>query len=69
MEPVPVVDLTQQLFDPAGAVLTREELARRAATELQARSVEPFGRRPDIAEHADCEIEEIGWVVSMHVSG
>jgi len=44
VQPVVIVDLRKQLLDPAGAVLGREQVARRSATELQTRPIEPFAR-------------------------
>jgi hypothetical protein len=66
VQPILVVDLPQQLFDPAGTVRIGEQLARRAAAELQPGPVEPFGCFLRIAEHAGGQLDEIVRIMSMH---
>lgn len=43
VQPVIVVDLSEQLLDPAGTALACQEVAGRPAAKLQAQPIEQFG--------------------------
>jgi hypothetical protein len=61
-----IVDLREELLDPAAALLPAQELARRPAAELQARPVEPVTRLPAIAEDARRELDQMRGVMTVH---
>jgi hypothetical protein len=66
VQPVLVVELPKQLLYTPCTILIGEHLARCTAAELQPGPIEPCGCFLRIPEHAGGEVDEIGWVMSMH---
>jgi hypothetical protein len=65
-QPVIVVYLREQLFNATSAIFARKDLARRATPELHTRPIQPFCSLLLITEDADCERNDISWIVLVH---